>query len=334
MATKKTTKATTPDALKYYEPFAIEAVRMSIDHDMPALLIGDTGTGKTTLIRELSKLDGAELVRINLTGQTGVDDIIGRWVVTSGSMEWKDGLLTRAMREGKRVVLDELNMALPEILAKLHSLMDEDRMITLTEKDGEIVRPSEGFRLFGTMNPSGDYAGTKEMNRAFLSRFPIVLEMGTAHDEGALIVERTGILAETAVALVNVAQELRTARKDGRVSFYASTRDMLQASAMIALGMAPSLAVKLAILGKVVDEEKEAVKKICELVMGEKLESGKARGATLKSYIDKARSAVGLEKEKEELQKRVDALTAEATKYDKLKTKLKDAGINVDTIEL
>jgi midasin (ATPase involved in ribosome maturation) len=323
----KKTETAKPDALKYYDAHAIEAVRMSIDHDMPALLIGDTGTGKTTLIREVSLADGAELVRINLTGQTGVDDIVGRWIVTSGSMEWKDGLLTRAMREGKRVVLDELNMALPEILAKLHSLMDEDRMLVLTEKDGEIVRPAEGFRLFGTMNPSGDYAGTKEMNRAFLSRFPIVLELGIAHDEGALIVERTGVHPETAVSLVGMAQELRTARKDGRISFYASTRDIIQASEMIALGMNAPLAVKLGIIGKVLDEEKEAVRKICELILGSKLETGKSRSATLQSYVEKAKKAITLEKEKTELEARVDTLSKEATKYDDMKRKLAEAGI-------
>jgi midasin (ATPase involved in ribosome maturation) len=154
------------DGLEHFKNSVVKAVSIGAEKDMPVLIVGQTGTGKTMLVRELAKQAKRELIRINLTGQTGVDEILGKWLASpERGTFWIDGLLTRAMREGHWVVLDEINMMLPEITARLHSLMDDDKMIVLTEKDGEIVRPHESFRLFATINPSGEYGGFTEGRR-------------------------------------------------------------------------------------------------------------------------------------------------------------------------
>ena len=171
----------------------------AIDKNYPILLVGETGVGKTSFVRDIALERGKRLIRLNLTGQTGVDEILGKYLVRSTvdsrgnktpEMYWVDGLLVTAMKEGHWIVFDEINMCAAEILSVLHSLLDDDRSIVLKEKDGSLLKPHPAFRFFATMNPEEEYAGTKELNKAFLSRFPIVLDVKYSENEVDIINDR------------------------------------------------------------------------------------------------------------------------------------------------
>ena len=303
---KKEKTAEAINLLDYYSARSINLINTAIDKDLPMLLIGETGTGKTTLVREIARERGQELYRINMTGQTGTDEIVGRWLASPKEGTFcVDGLLIRAMKEGAIVVLDELNMALPEILSKLHALLDDDKFVVITEKDGEMVRPHKNFRLFATMNPSGDYMGTKEMNMAFISRFPIVENMEISDKEHEIISSVGGIDEDKGKVLTMLLQELRNAKKEQKISFFASTRDAIQAAKLIAHGMDVGNAVEVAIVNKAQPEERMSVKKVAELVTG--YDASKfVTIESLKEKLDKAEKVVKLiSDEREELLKTV-----------------------------
>jgi midasin len=76
------------------------------------------------------------------------------------------------MKKGQWLLLDEMNLAEPQILERINSLLDDDRNIVLREHDGEIVVPHPDFRLFATMNPV-EYQGRKAMSPAFMNRWRI-----------------------------------------------------------------------------------------------------------------------------------------------------------------
>lgn len=80
-----------------------------------------------------------------------------------------------ACRHGFWIILDEINMAMPEVTAALHSALDDRRILILDEKDGEVIKIHPNTRIFSAINPSEDYAGTKEMNAALVDRFGIKL---------------------------------------------------------------------------------------------------------------------------------------------------------------
>src|SRR5690606_16542325 len=103
----------------------------------PCLLEGETSTSKTTAVQYLATLLRQPVVRINLNGQTDTGELIGRFVPRAeddepaaneddvrspgqGSMwRWQDGLVVQAMRRGWWVLLDEVNLAEPQILERL-----------------------------------------------------------------------------------------------------------------------------------------------------------------------------------------------------------------------
>lgn len=204
-------------------------LQMAADNDMPALLIGHTGTGKTSIIQDVANVRNQPWTRFNLTGDTTVDEFVGKYTLAGGATVWEDGILLQAMKSGNWLIIDEINVALPEILFALHSLLDDDKFVVVASHSGEVVRPHKNFRLFATMNPVEEYAGTKELNKAFMSRFNIVLEVNYApkKDEIEIVHQHTGLDKLTASKMVDLATLIRRAKKQDKVFYTCSTRDLI-----------------------------------------------------------------------------------------------------------
>lgn len=91
---------------------------------------------------------------------------------TKLAFSFTEGALVEAIREGKWVLLDEINLASSETLQRLSGLLDDSSgSITLTEKgDAVAIKRHPEFRLFAAMNPATD-AGKKDLPASIRSRF-------------------------------------------------------------------------------------------------------------------------------------------------------------------
>ena len=267
-----------------------DVLTANIEQGGSSLLIGETGTGKTSLVSAIAKKQGKELIRVSVNGSTGVEEIIGKYLAKNGSTVWQDGILIRAMRHGHWVIFDEINAALPEILFTLHQLLDHERKVTISEKDGEVVKPHKDFRFFSNMNPPEEYAGTKELNRALLSRFDAVLNIEVVPEvlEMMTLVMHSGISEDTAYRLVSVANTLRKLKKEDKIFYYCSTRDLVQAGKLINGGLDIRVAVDHTIGNKMNTEDIGECTKIFE-------ELGSSREAPAMSFREMAEGIKKLE---------------------------------------
>ena len=143
----------------------------------PCLLEGETSTAKTSSVLYLASLLGQPVVRVNLHGQTDTGELVGRYVPDDGeggsSWRWQEGLVLRAMREGHWLLLDEVNLAEPQILERLNPLLEREPSLVVTEHAGERVGGDElhpDFRVFATMNPA-EYAGRSALSPAWRDRW-------------------------------------------------------------------------------------------------------------------------------------------------------------------
>src|SRR5665213_2573453 len=75
---------------------------------LPVMLTGPTGCGKTRLVEHMGGLLDRPVVTISCHDDLTSSDLVGRFLVSGGDVVWKDGPLTRAVREGAICYLDEV----------------------------------------------------------------------------------------------------------------------------------------------------------------------------------------------------------------------------------
>lgn len=180
----------------------------------PILLQGPTAAGKTSLVIHLADFTGFKLSRINNHEHTELSEYLGSYVATeNGSLQFCEGPLVRAARDGEWVLLDELNLAPPDVLEALNRLLDDNREIFIPET-GEVIKAASSFRLFATQNPPGLYGGRKELSRAFRSRF-VELQVDELPDEDLLMIlkNRFSLPCSFAQGMVSVMRELQIIRR-------------------------------------------------------------------------------------------------------------------------
>ncbi|MEE9257059.1 MAG: MoxR family ATPase [bacterium] len=217
----------------------LERISWAVGRNLPVLLIGETGVGKTLSIRHLAHMTRNGFRRVNLNGMTTVDEFVGKLMINEKGTYWVNGLLIDAMEAGDWLLIDEINACLPEIAFCLHSLLDDDRMIVLSEYDGRIVRPHPDFRLFASMNPHENrrYGGTKPLNEALLDRFPVTLQMEYLpfDVEVEVTMRQSGNEDQQLIErMVRVAHDVREAMQNEKVFSTFSTRRLIDWARMAA----------------------------------------------------------------------------------------------------
>ncbi|GBG67612.1 hypothetical protein CBR_g742 [Chara braunii] len=103
----------------------------------PVLLEGSPGVGKTSLISAIATASGHRLVRINLSEQTDMMDLLGSDLPSEGGQggqfQWSDGVFLQALKAGDWVLLDELNLASQSILEGLNACLDHRAEVFIPE---------------------------------------------------------------------------------------------------------------------------------------------------------------------------------------------------------
>jgi MoxR-like ATPase len=129
-----------------------------------------------SLISALAAASGHKLVRINLSEQTDIADLMGsdlpmqNSTASGASFEWCDGVLLTAIKEGSWVLLDELNLASQSVLEGLNSCLDHRAEVFIPELGQTFACPAS-FRVFAAQNPLAQGGGRKGLPRSFLNRF-------------------------------------------------------------------------------------------------------------------------------------------------------------------
>lgn len=246
----------------------LEKLAYGIANNLPVLLIGETGVGKTLAVRYLAWKTNNGLRRVNLNGATTVDEFLGKLLINEQGTYWVNGVLVDAMQSGDWILLDEINACLPEIAFCLHSLLDDDRMVVLMEYDGRIVRPHPNFRLFASMNPSeeGRYSGTKMLNEALLDRFPVVIRMEYLPEEKeveAVMAQSGNHDRELVERMVRAANDVRAAIHNEKVFGSFSTRRVVDWARM-ALTFDIRESARYTVLSKLSRYDAEAVEDIID----------------------------------------------------------------------
>lgn len=244
----------------------MEQVGIAMNYNMPVLLVAQTGVGKTSMVRHLACKTKNAFVRVNHNGGTSIEDIVGRYLIDDKGTRWQDGILIEAMKKGYWFLADEINAASAEINFIYHQLLDDDARVIMVEKGHEVVIPHPNFRFFAAMNPTSDYAGTKELNKALLSRFTVIkMDYVSPSIEEKILIERTKVPADVAKAMVKFAVDIRSGHAKGTRRFALSTRDLIMWGQMYTAYGKYIVSAESTVLNKVPDDEFESIKDLIGL---------------------------------------------------------------------
>ncbi|KAL5512832.1 hypothetical protein ACEPAG_3098 [Sanghuangporus baumii] len=161
-----------PSSLALTSPALLTLRQLAVNFSLrrPTLLTSAPSSGKTTLIHHLSTLihpsSPNNVVTIHLA-DTSLDprSLIGSYVSSTtsvGTFEWKDGVLVKAMREGRWVVLKDIDRASNEVLGLISPLaesLDDIKSIGsnafFSLGNRGTVEAAESFALFATRSVEG-----------------------------------------------------------------------------------------------------------------------------------------------------------------------------------
>jgi nitric oxide reductase NorQ protein len=254
----------------YYRPLKneVSVFETAAAHDLPLLLKGPTGCGKTRFVRYMAERLERPLITVACQEDLSAADLTGRFRLEGGDTVWRDGPLTTALRTGAICYLDEVVEARSDVLTVLHPLTDDRRCLPL-ERLGEEVQAAPGFLVVISYNP-GYQSVTKELKESTRQRFVTLgFDYPEAGTEAEIVAAESGCSPEVAATLVELGAGSRKLRAHG-LAEGASTRLLVYAGKLVVAGMSLREAAEVTLVGSLTDdvEMEKALTELLRSVLG------------------------------------------------------------------
>eukprot|EP00808_Paulinella_micropora_P014537 g75808.t1 len=177
----------------------VEKILHSYKSGFPVLIEGESGAGKTFAVEYCAKITNSPLLRVNMSPNTTIEDLLGSLSFQAGSKKmfsYKMGPLAEAVRDGFWLLIDEANLATDEVLTVFETMLSTKQLqIASTSvmfhpkaRNCLLTIPVHpNFRVFFTQNPAGDSRyGTRNLfSISLISRFvPLRFESQTNDSVG------------------------------------------------------------------------------------------------------------------------------------------------------
>lgn len=203
-------------------------------------IYGPSGTGKTQLVHRIAAGLNYGFMRINMDSAVSRSEMIGEWVVKGSEMEFREGILPRAMRLGYMLLVDEIDCANPHVLNVLRPVMEDVPRLVLLEKGGEVITAGQGldpnFRIVATGNTNGTgdmtglYGTTSIMSAADRQRFSTYIKLHylpVAQEKEMLKRMYPNLEPIEIESFIKVATDIREENKKGKLDEGFSPRQLI-----------------------------------------------------------------------------------------------------------
>jgi nitric oxide reductase NorQ protein len=184
--------------------------------NMGLRLVGPHGCGKNYLLRYLHWKTNRVLVSVDADSSMVAQDVLGISAVNEDRVNvFRDGVLTKSMKHGYTIVINEGNVVTAGVMMALQKILNQN-VLTVKESGEEII-PHPAARVVITMNPPvREYRDSEPLNAATRDRFQtIYFDYLNSEDEVNLLDQMAN------------ADRLRIDREDIKrlVQFASSSRD-------------------------------------------------------------------------------------------------------------
>jgi MoxR-like ATPase len=192
-------------------------------------LVGETGTGKTTLVHKLAELLEVPLFEIVLTRDVTKWDLLACDTLKAGSTETRDGIIIQWLNSEKGLLyIDGFNYAEPSIISLLESLADFRGNVYIPEYKKQFTRTAQHYLVI-SYNPSekSGYSGTFIENIATIRRFEgLIIEYLSPQKERELVKKFSGNY-DFSAKFVEIAKKTRTEYENGKLRTPLTTGNLI-----------------------------------------------------------------------------------------------------------
>ncbi|MGM0854203.1 MAG: ATP-binding protein [Bacillota bacterium] len=250
------------------EDYIIEDSIISLSLGKNLLLKGPTGSGKTKLSDTLSSIFSQPMHSINCSVDLDAEALLGYKTISErdgkNTIEFIEGPVIQAMKNGHLLYIDEINMAKPETLPILNGVLDYRRSIT-NPFTGEIVKAAPSFGVIAAINEG--YVGTVPLNEALKNRFVVIDVPYIEGETLKSVIESQSKLSDSKLItqFVALSSDLLVQVKNGQISEEAASIRALLDACDLAVYLPAKRAIQRGIVDKLEDErEKAAIQNIAE----------------------------------------------------------------------
>jgi nitric oxide reductase NorQ protein len=230
----------------------IELALAAYREQLPLLLKGPTGCGKTRFMRYIAWRLGRPLITVSCHDDLSTSDLIGRYLVKGMEAIWVDGPLTLAVRHGAICYLDEIVEARKDTTVVIHPLADDRRELPV-EKLGLLFAAPAEFMLAVSYNP-GYQSVLKDLKPSTRQRFvSLSFSYPQPELEARIVMEEGGIEEGLAAQLVKLAGMTRSLKESG-LAEGASTRLLIQAAQLLRQGLDVESACRHGVIESLTDD--------------------------------------------------------------------------------
>lgn len=148
-------------------------------HADRVLYDGPPGTGKTYAAQRFGVRKDQPVFNLTCTEEMPAAELRGHFVPNGDRFVWMDGPAVRAMREGGRLVINEIEKASGDVQTLLLAILDDRESCALTLPTSETVLPAAGYTVAATMNGDAD----QDLPEALRSRFPVRIRINEIHPD-------------------------------------------------------------------------------------------------------------------------------------------------------
>ncbi|WP_375162803.1 AAA family ATPase [Rossellomorea sp. SC111] len=250
------------------EDYIIEDSIISLSLGKNLLLKGPTGSGKTKLSDSLSSIFSQPMHSINCSVDLDAEALLGYKTISErdgkNTIDFIEGPVIQAMKNGHLLYIDEINMAKPETLPILNGVLDYRRSIT-NPFTGEVVKAAPSFGVVAAINEG--YVGTVPLNEALKNRFVVIDVPYIEGETLKSVIESQSKLSDDKLIgrFVDLSSDLLIQVKNGQISEEAASIRALLDACDLALYLPAKRAIQRGIVDKLEDErEKAAILNIAE----------------------------------------------------------------------
>ncbi|RAO66769.1 uncharacterized protein BHQ10_002781 [Talaromyces amestolkiae] len=183
----------------------------------PLLLVGLPNSGKTSLVNDIARVmgQGPSMVTLHLNEQTDAKSLLGMYATSSltGTFSWQPGVLTKAAKEGRWILIEDLDRAPSEVIGLMLPVIEKGELIIPSRK--ERIKCADGFRIIATMKsslnskgeevaPSHGLLGARLWNKIQINSLPL-------SEVRQVLLEKYPLLATRVPTLIDIYDRLCSA---------------------------------------------------------------------------------------------------------------------------